>query len=105
MPGLYFPYLPDQNNRFFSQIFKRAQPRKANSMSATELKLPSYREQSREVAARFEHIRQRPVILQVDELKKSFGTNGKSHVVFDKVSLNIYRREFVCVVGASGCGK
>ena len=74
-------------------------------MSATELKLPSYREQSPEVAARFEHIRQRPVILHVEELKKSFGTNGKTHVVFDKVSLDIYRREFVCVVGASGCGK
>ena len=74
-------------------------------MSAVEFKLPSYREQSPEVAARFETIRQRPVILRVSELKKMFGTNGKTHVVFDKVSLDIHRREFVCVVGASGCGK
>jgi NitT/TauT family transport system ATP-binding protein len=74
-------------------------------MSAVEFKLPSYREQSPEVTARFETIRQRPVILRVSELKKAFGTNGKTHVVFDKVSLDIHRREFVCVVGASGCGK
>jgi NitT/TauT family transport system ATP-binding protein len=74
-------------------------------MSVAEFKLPSYREQSPEVAARFETIRQRPVILRVNELKKAFGANGKTHVVFDKVSLDIHRREFVCVVGASGCGK
>ena len=74
-------------------------------MSAVEFKLPSYREQSPEVAARFETIRQRPIILRVSELKKAYGTNGKTHVVFDKVSLDIHRREFVCVVGASGCGK
>jgi NitT/TauT family transport system ATP-binding protein len=74
-------------------------------MSAAEFKLPSYREQSPEVTARFEAIRQRPIILRVSELKKSFGTNGKAHIVFDKVSLDIHRREFVCVVGASGCGK
>lgn len=74
-------------------------------MSPVELKLPDYREQSPEVAARFTRIHQRPVILRVNGLKKSFGTNGKTHVVFDNVSLDIHRREFVCVVGASGCGK
>jgi len=74
-------------------------------MPPVELKLPSYREQSPEVAARFERIRQRPVTLRVNELKKSFGSNGKTNVVFDRVSLDIHRREFVCVVGASGCGK
>jgi len=74
-------------------------------MSPVELKLPGYREQSPEVAARFERIRQRPVTLRVSELKKSFGSNGKTNVVFDRVSLDIYRREFACVVGASGCGK
>jgi len=74
-------------------------------MPPVELTLPSYREQSPEVAARFERIRQRPVTLRVNELKKSFGSNGKTNVVFDRVSLDIHRREFVCVVGASGCGK
>jgi len=70
-----------------------------------ELKLPNYREQSPEVAARFGRIRQRPVILRIQDLKKSYGTNGETHVVFDQVTLDIRRREFVCVVGTSGCGK
>jgi NitT/TauT family transport system ATP-binding protein len=74
-------------------------------MSLNELKLPDYREQSPAVAARFERIRQRPVILTVRNLKKCFGSNGDAHVVFDNISLEIHRREFICVVGASGCGK
>src|SRR5579871_96730 len=74
-------------------------------MSHSEFKLPDYREQSPTVAARFERIRQRPVILDVRNLKKAFGSNGDAHVVFDNVSLEIHRREFICVVGASGCGK
>jgi len=74
-------------------------------MSSSELKLPDYREQSPAVAARFQRIRERPVILQIKDLRKSFGTNGSSHVVFDRVSLDIHRREFICAVGPSGCGK
>src|SRR5690348_12642369 len=74
-------------------------------MSLSELKLPDYREQSPAVAARFERIRQRDIILRVRKLKKTFGRNGETHTVFDNVSLDIHRREFICVVGASGCGK
>jgi NitT/TauT family transport system ATP-binding protein len=74
-------------------------------MSLSELRLPDYRQQTPAVAARFERIRQRQVILRVRDLKKCFGTNGSTHVVFDGVSLDIHRREFICVVGASGCGK
>jgi NitT/TauT family transport system ATP-binding protein len=74
-------------------------------MSLTEFKIPDYREQSPVVAARFERIRQRPVILSIRNLKKAFGSNGDTHVVFNNVSLEIHRREFICVVGASGCGK
>jgi NitT/TauT family transport system ATP-binding protein len=74
-------------------------------MSLSEFKIPDYREQSPMVAARFERIRQRPVILSVRNLRKAFGSNGDAHVVFDNVSLEIHRREFICVVGASGCGK
>jgi len=74
-------------------------------MSPAEFKLPDYRTQSPEVAARFRRINERPVILKVRNLKKAFGTNGSTHVVFDKVSLDIHRREFICVVGPSGCGK
>ena len=74
-------------------------------MSLTELKLPDYREQAAPVAARFQRIRQRPVILKVRNLRKAFGANGSTQVVFDHVSLEIHRREFICVVGPSGCGK
>src|SRR5581483_3924061 len=74
-------------------------------MSLAELKLPDYREQLPEVAARFRRISQREVILRVDDLKKSFGANGSEHIVFNNVSLNIHRREFICVIGPSGCGK
>ena len=68
-------------------------------MSLNELKLPDYREQTPAVTARFERIRQRPIILSVRNLKKCFGSNGDAHVVFDNVSLDIHRREFICVVG------
>lgn len=74
-------------------------------MSLSELKLPDYREQAPAVAARFERIRQRPVILSVQNLRKVFGANGSTQVVFEHVSLEIHRREFICVVGPSGCGK
>ncbi len=74
-------------------------------MSFSELKLPDYREQSPPVAARFKSIYARPVILNIRDLRKSFGSNGGTQVVFDHVTVNIHRREFVCVVGPSGCGK
>jgi len=74
-------------------------------MASGELKLPDYREQLPPVAARFQRIHERPVILSVRDLKKSFGSNGATQVVFDHVSLEIHRREFICVVGPSGCGK
>ena len=74
-------------------------------MSPNELKLPDYRELSPAVAARFQRIRERPVILNIRDLKKSFGSNGSTHVVFDHLSINIHRREFICAVGPSGCGK
>src|ERR1700722_20076121 len=74
-------------------------------MSSAELQLPDYRDLAPEVAARFDKIRGRPVILSIRDLEKSFGPAGHRHCVFDKVNLDIHRREFICVIGASGCGK
>jgi len=74
-------------------------------MALHSLDLPDYRERSPEVAARFEKIRQRPVVLSVRDLRKSFGGNGSEHVVFDNVSLDVHRREFITIIGPSGCGK
>jgi NitT/TauT family transport system ATP-binding protein len=70
------------------------------------LALPSYREQEPAVAARFEKLRQRPVILDVRELDKAFTTtDGERVLALDRVSFQAYRREFLCVIGPSGCGK
>jgi NitT/TauT family transport system ATP-binding protein len=75
------------------------------SMTTMHTGLPDYRSLSPEVAARFERIRQRPVILSVRDLAKEFGREGEMHMVFEGVSLDIHRREFICVIGPSGCGK
>jgi len=74
-------------------------------MASHSLELPDYREQSPEVAARFRKIRERPVVLSVRDLHKSFGVNGGAHVAFANVSLDFHRREFICIIGPSGCGK
>jgi NitT/TauT family transport system ATP-binding protein len=69
------------------------------------LELPDYRRQDPKVAARFRRIRERAVVLAVQDLRKAFGPTGHEHIVFDALSLEIHRREFVCVIGPSGCGK
>ncbi len=74
-------------------------------MSAPSLDLPDYRQLSPAVAERFGRIRQRPVILEVRDLEKSYGHGSSRQVVFDHVSLDIHRREFITVIGPSGCGK
>ncbi len=74
-------------------------------MSYTPLKLPDYHEQSPDVADRFRRIRERPVVLKVSDLRKTFGTEEGLQVAFENVSLDIHRREFLCIIGPSGCGK
>src|SRR6201995_5768483 len=67
--------------------------------------LPSYRDQSPEVRARLDRLKQREVILKVDQLTKVFSNGKRSTVALDKISFETHRREFLCVVGPSGCGK
>jgi len=64
-----------------------------------------YQAQSPEVAARFAKLRQRPVILDVKNLTKTFVSQGLEHTTLDRISFQVYRREFMCVLGPSGCGK
>ena len=61
-----------------------------------------YTLQSPETAARFARIRQREVILSVQDLKKSFVTNGTERVVFDHLSFDVHRREFITIILLSG---
>lgn len=67
--------------------------------------LPSYLDQSLAVQARFDRLKQREVILEVQGLHKVYeGSKGKTLALKD-VSFKTHRREFVCVIGPSGCGK
>jgi NitT/TauT family transport system ATP-binding protein len=69
------------------------------------LDLPDYRRQEPQVAARFRRMRERPIVLAVQDLRKDFYHAGHQQVVFQDVSFQIHRREFVCIIGPSGCGK
>jgi NitT/TauT family transport system ATP-binding protein len=71
----------------------------------THLQLPSYLEQSPEVAARFERLKQRPVILEVEGLGKTFASPQGEVTALQDINFKTHRREFVCVIGPSGCGK
>ncbi|MEC5218697.1 NitT/TauT family transport system ATP-binding protein [Actimicrobium sp. GrIS 1.19] len=74
-------------------------------MSIDTTALPSHLTQAPEVAARFERLYQRDVILEVKNLSKRFnGAKGRTDALRD-VSFKVHRREFVCVIGPSGCGK
>ena len=65
----------------------------------------SYLDQSPEVVARFDRMKQREVILEVKNLSKSFASTQGDVEALRDVSFKVHRREFVCVIGASGCGK
>jgi NitT/TauT family transport system ATP-binding protein len=67
--------------------------------------LPSYREQSEAVRARFEKLKAREVILTVSNLHKEFHSGKKATLALKDINFTTHRREFLCVVGPSGCGK
>ena len=67
--------------------------------------LPSYRDQSSAVRERFDRLKNREVILKVENLSKTFVTNKRETLALDDISFQTHRREFLCVVGSSGCGK
>ncbi len=71
----------------------------------TRIELPSYLEQSDEVKARFDDIKQREVILELKDLHKVFSTAKGDVTALKNINFKAHRREFVCVIGASGCGK
>jgi NitT/TauT family transport system ATP-binding protein len=66
----------------------------------------SYRDQPPGVAERFARLKERPVLLEVRELSKTFrGADGGEVLALDHVSFRVHRRELLCVIGPSGCGK
>jgi NitT/TauT family transport system ATP-binding protein len=67
--------------------------------------LPSYLEQTAEVRARFERLKARAIILDVQHLNKLFGSGPRSTIALNDINFSTHRREFLCIVGPSGCGK
>lgn len=70
-----------------------------------QIELPSYKEQSDAVRARFAEIKKRPIKLEVKDVSKSFTTAKGTVDVLSPISFNVHRREFISVIGPSGCGK
>lgn len=69
------------------------------------VELPGYLEMEPEVRARFDRIRSRPVVLELEEVEKRFESQQGSTLALSRISFRVHRREFICVIGASGCGK
>ena len=70
-----------------------------------KLQLPDYKTPAPEVAARFERIQKRPVVLNVDHLGNVFSAGDGEVTALQDICFNVHRREFICVIGPSGCGK
>jgi NitT/TauT family transport system ATP-binding protein len=71
----------------------------------TKLDLPNYKDQSPEVKARFDDLKQRDVILDVKHLGKIFDSAKGPVTALEDINFQVHRREFVTVIGPSGCGK
>src|SRR5271154_3188468 len=69
------------------------------------LELPSYLEKEPAVADRFNRIYDRPVVMDVQGLGKTFHAKNGVVEALRGISFKVHRREFICVIGASGCGK
>jgi NitT/TauT family transport system ATP-binding protein len=69
------------------------------------LELPSYLEQEPEVVDRFRRIYQRPVVLDVRGLGKTYPSRHGDVEALRDINFKVHRREFICVIGPSGCGK
>ena len=65
----------------------------------------SYKDQSPAVKARFDRIKQRPPILEINQLWKRFDSKAGEVIALKDINLTVHRREFMCVLGQSGCGK
>ena len=71
----------------------------------SQLELPDYRLQSPDVAARFDRLKARSVVLEVENLGKTFSSPHGDVVALEGIRFSVHRREFLCVIGPSGCGK
>jgi NitT/TauT family transport system ATP-binding protein len=61
--------------------------------------------QSPAVRARFAKLYERPVVLDVQGVTKTFEGEEGPVVALENVSFSAHRRELLCIIGPSGCGK
>ena len=64
-----------------------------------KLETLSYLDQSPAVAERFTRLKQRPVVLEVKDLCKSFDTPQGRVTALNNINFKTHKREFVCVIG------
>jgi len=64
-----------------------------------------YRVQTPAVAERFRKLKERPVVLEVENLGREFAGQHGPVTALENISFKVHRREFLCVLGPSGCGK
>jgi NitT/TauT family transport system ATP-binding protein len=67
--------------------------------------LPSYKQQSAEVAAHFAEINQRPVVMTVAGVGRVFESAQGPLTALQDIEFEVRQREFISVIGPSGCGK
>lgn len=70
-----------------------------------KLELPSYVQQSPEVAAHFQEIRQRPVVMTVGGVGRVFESAEGPITALRNIEFEVHNRELISVIGPSGCGK
>ncbi len=73
--------------------------------SSQRIELPSYLDQGPEVRAHFAELRERPVLMTVGGVGRTFeSSDGPVRAIVD-LAFEVYQREFISVIGPSGCGK
>jgi len=74
-------------------------------MTDDRIALPSYLDKPPEVAAYFEAIEKRKVVLNIEHLRREFAAAEGTLVALSDISFKVRKREFISVIGPSGCGK
>ena len=48
---------------------------------------------------------QEPIVLSIEHLTKTYADSNGNRTILDDVNLQVEKHEFLCILGASGCGK
>ena len=72
-------------------------------MSNDQLELPSYLHHTDEVKQRLAEIRERPTVMSLSGLTRRFESAEGSITALDAIDFEVRSREFISVIGPSGC--